>query len=305
MRANNNIFILDELKTHSKYFLSIKQNENLSKNTISQYANVLAILYEFCIEYFDDERDTLASINKKAIYDFLEYKRWGASSKSTYLTIVKNFLHFVDEESGNQYNFKSLLRKIKIKTPSKIPKHLTTDEVQKLITYITTKLFTSKSLLDKKRGLILYVLIYSGMRVSEILHIKLDSMQLQNDLYAITIIGKGSKERYAYIPSAPIQATIQKLKDSGYTYLAEGHKGKSTNRFNIYKLTKRVYTKLLIHKTGVHILRHTLATTLVSQGTNLSTIKEVLGHSNISTTMIYARSNEENKKKAVVGAYEY
>jgi site-specific recombinase XerD len=57
--------------------------------------------------------------------------------------------------------------------------------------------------------------------------------------------------------------------------------------------------KANINKKGVHILRHTFAKTLVAKNVNLSTIKDLLGHENISTTMIYAKSNESNKIGAV------
>ena len=71
-------------------------------------------------------------------------------------------------------------------------------------------------------------------------------------------------------------------------------------RVGLYRMINSKMKKANINKTGIHILRHTYAKNLVSKNVNLSTIKDILGHENISTTMIYARSNESNKM-AVVG----
>ena len=78
-----------------------------------------------------------------------------------------------------------------------------------------------------------------------------------------------------------------------------------TNKFNLldrvglYRVVSNKMKKANINKKGIHILRHTFAKNLVAKNINLSTIKDLLGHEDIATTMIYAKTNEENKIMAV------
>lgn len=72
-------------------------------------------------------------------------------------------------------------------------------------------------------------------------------------------------------------------------------------RGELYSLIENLFKKLGIKKRGVHLLRHTFGKKMVQKNINLSTIKELMGHENIQTTMIYARSDEGSMIRAVVG----
>jgi integrase/recombinase XerD len=71
------------------------------------------------------------------------------------------------------------------------------------------------------------------------------------------------------------------------------------HRAELYTMLDKLYKKLNIKKRGIHILRHTFGKRMVKKNVNLSTIKELMGHENIQTTMIYARSDERGMIRAV------
>ena len=118
-------------------------------------------------------------------------------------------------------------------------------------------------------------------------------------MYRLLITGKGNKQRYEYILKSKIQNELNFLKQHSKILIAITKKNKAMSRVGLYNVISNKLKKANIDKKGVHILRHTFAKNLVAKNVNLSTIKELLGHENISTTMIYAKSNEENKIGAI------
>jgi len=82
-------------------------------------------------------------------------------------------------------------------------------------------------------------------------------------------------------------------------FIAVTQKGRVMHRAELYTMLDRLYKKLYIKKRGVHMLRHTFGKRMVQKNVNLSTIKEMMGHENIQTTMIYARSDERSMIEAI------
>jgi len=125
-------------------------------------------------------------------------------------------------------------------------------------------------------------------------------------------MGKGSKYRYVYIPVKLIADELELIKEHFFEdeisdtnnpqkYIAVTQKGRVMHRVEIYSMLDKLYKKVYIKKRGVHILRHTFGKRMVKKNVNLSTIKELMGHENIQTTMIYARSDEKGMIEAVCG----
>ena len=84
-----------------------------------------------------------------------------------------------------------------------------------------------------------------------------------------------------------------------HKYIAVTQKGRVMHRAELYTMLDKLYSKLYIKKRGIHILRHTFGKRMVKKNVNLSTIKELMGHENIQTTMIYARSDEKGMIEAI------
>ena len=135
----------------------------------------------------------------------------------------------------------------------------------------------------------LKILYFAGVRASELASIKWSDIVEQNDeqhglLYVILIKGKGNKERLAYLQYDIISKNYDfiKQRNTDSVYVFETAHGNIPNTANMYIEVKNELQKAGIKQFGLHIFRHTFARNLVSKDVNLATIKDLLGHSNIT-----------------------
>ena len=143
----------------------------------------------------------------------------------------------------------------------------------------------------------------SGLRVSELINLTLNDVDLTNDI--IRIYGKGSKERIVPIGEYVLtylnkyleyRPALSKNKRSEFLFL--NSRGGSLSRFSFFKILKRLLREKNINvDVSPHTLRHSFATHMLEYGADLRTIQELLGHSDISTTKIYTHiSNNQIRK---------
>ena len=173
------------------------------------------------------------------------------------------------------------------KKEKKIPVVLSKEEVIKLI----------DSIKNKKSKLMVNLLYGCGFRVSELTNLKIQDLDF-NEKRGYVRQAKGKKDRMFNIPNFLLkklqkQAKNQKEKE----YLFTGPKGKLTTR-NIQKIVSNAAKKAGIKKqVHPHTLRHSFATHLLDNGTDIRRIQEILGHENIETTTIYNHVSTEELKK--------
>ena len=197
--------------------------------------------------------------------------------------------------SAIKYAYSNLMEKditVKIKRPKrekKIPTVLTKDEIKKLLDSLETK----------KSKLMVSLIYASGMRVSEILNLKSDDLELEEKTGHIRQ-AKGKKDRIFNIPSfliGDLKKQIKKQKESGQDFLFTGPKGKLSSR-NIQKIVNNAAKKSGIKKdVHVHTLRHSFATHLLENNVDIRKIQELLGHADLSTTQIYTHVSRQELKK--------
>jgi len=150
---------------------------------------------------------------------------------------------------------------------------------------------------------LLKLLLFTGIRISELINIKWDNVEECQDHYEILIKGKGNKERKTYLSKNHAEVNITNLREmtNKGEYLISTSKVLRCDRKNLFSLVNNLLSKAFVTKQGLHIFRHTLARNLVDQNYNLSVIKEVLGHSNITiTAQFYAKADENAKRKALL-----
>lgn len=190
-----------------------------------------------------------------------------------------------------KFFFKEILKKevTSIRIPKKerqLPEVLTKDEVRSLIESAETK----------KSKLIISLLYSSGLRVSEIVHLKPEEINFEENIGKVKK-GKGAKDRIFTISSSlskEIQAYINKRKDNKYIF--SGDKPLTTR--NIQKIVKNLRVKSGINKKVTpHTLRHSFATHLLENGVDIRTIQVLLGHSSLNTTQLYTHISSEQIKK--------
>ncbi len=153
-------------------------------------------------------------------------------------------------------------------------------------------------------------LIYSsGLRISEVLQLKMRNMDFSNK--TVKVLGKGNKERIVPLGSKSIQSlkpyldfrkAILSTASKDYVFLSD--KGKPLTRFNAYYYIHQamsLYTDS--KKKSPHVLRHTFATHLLDKGADIQSVSEMLGHNSLSTTQIYTHISIERLKDAYKKAH--
>jgi integrase/recombinase XerD len=217
---------------------------------------------------------------------------------------VKRYLSKISERASSsiilflaatRYAYSNILKKDPtsgIKRPKrerKLPTVLTKQEIRKLLNNIE----------NKKTKLIMAMLYACGFRVSELINLKIEDLDFEEKIGHVRQ-GKGKKDRIFNISSflfKPLKKQIEQQKQNNHEFLFTGPKGKLTDR-NIQKLLKKATEKAGIKKdVHPHTLRHSFATHLLENGTDIRLIQELLGHSDLSTTQLYAHVSSEQIKK--------
>jgi len=195
-----------------------------------------------------------------------------------------------------KYAYSSILKKditMNIKRPKrekKLPTVLTKEEIFSLL----------KALNNKKSRLMISLVYATGMRVSEITSLKIDDLDFE-ELIGYVRQGKGKKDRILNIPkflSSKLKRLAEKEKSFGAIYLFPGRNNTKMSDRNIQKIVKNAAKKAGIKKdVHTHTLRHSFATHLLENGVDIRKIQELLGHSDLSTTQIYAHVSPAELKK--------
>lgn len=198
--------------------------------------------------------------------------------------------------SAIKYSYTSILKRdptSAIKRPKRekrLPTVLTKKEVLDLFQSINTK----------KSKLMITFLYATGLRVSEITNLKIDDLDFEDKVGQVRQ-GKGKKDRIFNIPkflSARLKAYAEKQKEMGGIYLFSGRLGKKMSERNVQKIVKKATEKAGIKKSvHPHTLRHSFATHLLENDTDIRKIQELLGHADLSTTQIYTHVSPEELKK--------
>jgi integrase/recombinase XerD len=252
----------------------------ISKNSIYTLRNYLTMNEKF-LNYINKNPENITEDDLK-IYIADNFSKRSAISTILFLSAIK-------------YSFNSILGKditLKIKRPKRekrIPSVLTKQEVLDLF----------KAISNKKSKLMISLLYASGLRVSEITNLKIDDLDFEEKIGHVRQ-AKGKKDRIFNIPEflrEELKKQFEKQKEFNQQYLFSGPKGKISER-NIQKIVKNTKEKAGIKKeVHPHTLRHSFATHLLENGTDIRKIQELLGHADLSTTQIYTHISTQELKK--------
>lgn len=281
-----------------EYLAVLKLERNLSDNTVSSYKNDLSTLFKFLV---DSKVEDLSEVDSKILVEFFGFlKEAGLSSSSTarYYSSIKGFLGYIHK---NEYIKSNPIDKLNSpKVSKKLPVVLTFAEVEKILEIpIITEKF---GLRDKAMLELLYA---CGLRVSELINIKISDLHLNEEI--IRVFGKGSKERLVPIGSSAISwikeyliksrpLLEKKMKSENILFL--NTRGTKLSRMGIWKIinahVKQSGVEKEIHP---HSFRHSFATHLIEGGADLRAVQEMLGHADISTTQIYTHIDRDYIKQ--------
>lgn len=279
----------DILEKYQIYLLTIKQKEE--KTTVSSY---IEDIYKY-LEYMENNKiKTALNIEYQDITKYLKYldnNNYETSSIIRKIVSIKLFHKYLSEE----YKIKDVSSKIiNPRLRRKLPNILTIEEVDNLL---DIKLNTP---FDYRNKAMLELMYSSGLRVSELVDLKLNNIDLDNGY--VRCLGKGKKERIIPIGEIAIEYLKKyineyrnSMKKGYYTenVFLNNH-GKNITRQGFFLIIKNIAKEKNIDKNITpHMLRHSFATHLLNNGANLRTIQEMLGHSSITTTQIYTNVSND------------
>jgi integrase/recombinase XerD len=264
----------------------LRSEKGLSKNTIAAYGRDVTKFAAFCAEH----GIPLEQISHSIIVEFLStlYRR-GLDSRSVarHLVTVRHFLRFCVMEKTLEKDPSENIQAPKFRHT--LPEFLSVEEVTNLLAQPDTS--NVQGLRDKAMIELLYS---SGLRVSELVHLKIGDLQLEAGY--LRCIGKGDKERLVPIGKKALEwireyiakSRPQILGDNDSIFLFPSRTGRSVDRFVFWKNLRMYGTKAGLRKSlSPHMLRHSFATHLLDGGADLRSVQMMLGHADISTTQIY------------------
>lgn len=260
----------------------------LSANTRQAYERDLRL---FCKTLGFKNSDALVNVSREQITGYmtqLKEKGLAAATIARKLAAIKAFYRFMTAEGYMDANPAEV---VEAGTKGiKLPRVLSEDEVVRLLTQpdiTTAEGFRDRTMLE--------VLYATGMRVSELINLTLERVDL--NMKYIIAFGKGSKERIVPLGSVAaefLQHYLEKVRpklthedrNTNIVFLAFG--GHELTRQRFWQIIRAYGRKANINKALTpHILRHSFATHLLDNGADLRSVQELLGHSDISTTQIY------------------
>lgn len=260
----------------------------LSANTRQAYARDLRL---FCKTLGFKNSDALVNVSREQITGYmtqLKEKGLAAATIARKLAAIKAFYRFMTAEGYMDSNPAEV---VEAGTKGiKLPRVLSEDEVVRLLNQpdiTTAEGFRDRTMLE--------VLYATGMRVSELINLTLERVDL--NMKYIIAFGKGSKERIVPLGSVAaefLQQYLEKVRpklthagrNTNIVFLAFG--GHELTRQRFWQIIRAYGRKANINKALTpHILRHSFATHLLDNGADLRSVQELLGHSDISTTQIY------------------
>ena len=265
----------------------LKLERGLSINSIKSYEYDLNLFKKF-IET-NQISDTPVSCKpetvKNYLYNNLSNKKSRSQARS--ISAIKSFFNYLIFEGHIEKSPVSDIESPKLE--KKLPEVLTELEIEELIRSIDIK-----ENFGQRNRTIIEVLYGTGMRVSELINLKLSNIFFKENL--IKVIGKGNKERFVPLGRIASNEIREYLKirdnsiiDSKFSDIVFLNRyGRGLTRSMIFKIISDSYKKIgLDKKISPHTLRHSFATHLLKNGADLRTIQIILGHESITTTEIY------------------
>jgi integrase/recombinase XerD len=278
-----------------QFISQLRVERGLASNTIVAYNHDLINFFDF----LKQRRVSPIQISQEDLVSFIAEKETQLSPRSLArnLVSIRMFYRFLVSEGKIESNPARLLGIPKMY--QHLPDVLSRDEVEVFLLQPDTH-----TVLGKRDKAMLELLYATGLRVTELISLKMSNINLEAGY--VRTIGKGSKERVVPSGTKAIDSLKEYLKNGrpsllekgGFPYLFLNSKGRPMTRQGLWKIIRKYALKAGIAKTVTpHTVRHSFATHLLEGGADLRSVQIMLGHSDISTTQIYTHVARERLKE--------
>ena len=293
---------------------SMEELKNLTKDArqigligINLFINPLEKLYYHLIPM---HLQSLKEIDEELISEFLASQTGSLSdaTKKNYRMSIVLFFKFIDKNNedthGSSYQFQIELKNwggLGGKRGEKLPAHMHQEELKRFFQAIETTEFKSYS--QAKNRLLIKTILYSGIRVSEALNLKIKDIVRDGEYFIFQVKGKGNKPRIAMIKAEYLEKDFNewfKIRNNASALVFQSRTGKPLTQAYVSYIMDKILLQAGIRKekNGAHMLRHTFATLLYQKNRDLILVQEALGHADLNTSRIYTHFDKERLKIA-------
>ena len=305
----------------NEYLNICEKNKNLSSHTLKAYRIDLAQFTSFL-----RKPSELEQIKKEHIREYQQYLGScgykPASIKRKFACIKAMFRWYEMEEVIENNVFHKL--QLNLRLVRTLPKNIPTDEVKKLIRKsrqqlnlepkakyllkeVASQIDSKKSINNLTTLISLELMLCTGIRVGELVNIKLDDIDIADR--KIRIFGKGMRERFVFLPDQEIcnlikaYFAVRLINEPDHNSFLLNSRGKPASTQFVRKLVRNVATLTSIsRRITPHMCRHSAACQLLESGVDIRYVQRLLGHQSISTTEIYTHVNDKALQDKVTHA---
>lgn len=279
----------------------LKIEKNYSNLTIINYGKDLKIFLNFVDENKISKYDSIDYNFIRKFLEFLYDKDYSKKSIARHISSLRSFFKYLIKENVINKNPMILISNPKL--DKKLPKYLYYEEMEKIL-----KIPDRTTPLGMRDLTILELLYSTGVRVSELVNIKIEDIDFNERI--IKILGKGNKERivlYGKTLSDYLEDYLIKRStfNPNHNYLFINKFGNKLTDRGVRLIIDNILKKGMVNfHISPHMIRHTFATHLLDNGADLKCVQELLGHKNLSSTQIYTHVSNEQLRRVYLETHK-
>ena len=257
-------------------------------------------------EYLTKEKKNYLKVKYSDVSNYIIYLKkcnYKPKTINRNISAIKSFYNYLIYNKKITSNPFDLIRSMK--EEKRLPNYFKYEEFEKMLSSLE-----ENTVFNIRNRLILELLLATGIRVSELVNIKMGNINISSG--EIKVFGKGNKERIVYFGSYCKEALNNYLSssrqlllgDKSSEYLLINNRGRNlTDRGVRLIIDNIIKMGAITSKVSPHTFRHTFATIMLSEGCNIKSVQELLGHANLNTTSIYTHLTNEEVRKAYLNSH--
>jgi len=276
----------------NKFITYLSSEKRFSEHTVKSYTTDLNQFTSFLADEFqiaNDINDVSFQIIRTWIASLLE-KGVSPRSVNRKISTLKSYFKFLIREGVIVEN--PMMKVVAPKSKKRLPVFIEEDQIESLLNEVKFE----EGFVGERNKLIIELFYVTGIRLSELINIKISDIDFQNQL--IKVLGKRNKERLIPLSSSMLEGLSNFIeKNQQNQFLFTNLDGKKLYTKLVYRLVNKYIGEISsVNKKSPHILRHTFATHMLNNGADINAIKELLGHANLSATQVYTHNTIEKLK---------
>ena len=286
----------------NKFVIYLKDEKNYSDYTITNYSIDIEEFYVFLKK---ENITRLQDVDYKMLRKYLNYmteNKYSNKTISRKLSSLRTFFKYLVKKEIINDNPMILISNPK--EEKKLPKYLNYGEIEKIL-----EIPNKETTLGLRNACILEILYSTGIRVSELVNLKIRDIDFYNK--KIRVLGKGNKERIVlfgnrceHLLERYIKESRAVLNKKKVEYLFLNNLGQNISVRSIENIIDKIEKEACLKfSISPHVFRHTFATHLLDNGADLNSVKELLGHENLNTTAIYTHVSNERLRKVYLDCH--